>query len=238
MDKPNEQSVASFKTQYLSHDPEYRRRREMGRCGWDEAVSLQQTLSCIDEFLQDAGLPVQARILEMGCGAGNIMLHWAAQGHQVSGVDISPYAIEWAQEQAKKAQVQADFYIADVTKEMELPLTPVDLVIDGHCLHCIIGSDRQIFFRNARKFLKPGGLLHINTMCNNPHHVPSLPHFDPVHRCIVINGIATRYFGLSGDILREVVTAGFQIEKFRVITAQDENDEDCLLVNARVNSLS
>lgn len=225
--------AVSFRTHYLGHDAEYRRRREHGRCGWDSAEGLHQTLTCMEEFLADSGLPPRATILELGCGAGNIALHWAAKGYQVSGVDVSPCAIEWARDQAGKLQLHGDFFVGDVTGEMDLPLSPVDLVLDGHCLHCIIGKDRPAFFRNARRYLKPDGLLHVNTMCGDPRHVPSRSSFLPEHRCVVVNGLATRYFGRSQDIPGEIAAAGFQVEKSRVVSAQCEGDEDCLLVNAR-----
>jgi len=234
-DKADELGGAAFRTFYLGHDAEYRRRREQGRSGWDEEKSLRQTLAGMEEFLGDARLGPRARILELGCGAGNLMLHWAALGHEVAGVDISRYAVEWGREQAAARGLQAAFFVADVTQELEVPVEPADLVLDGHCLHCIIGKDRRMFFDNARKYLKPGGLLHINTMCGDPHHVFAEPaHFDAVHRCVVCNGIATRYFGKSAELLREVAEGGFEIMKWRVNPAEYEGDEDCLLVNARV----
>lgn len=31
-----------------------------------------------------------------------------------------------------------------------------DFILDGFCLHCIIGEDRPVFLANAFRLLKPG----------------------------------------------------------------------------------
>ncbi len=223
-----------FRTDYIGHDVAYRRRREKGMAGWDDGTSLRQTLEVIENFLRDAGLPTEGSMLELGCGAGDLMLPWAMRGYKVYGVDVSPYAIEWARQKFSQAGLDGQFFVGDVTQELELGISPVDLVLDGHCLHCIIGKDhRQAFLANSRKYLKRGGILHINTMCGDPHHAPSLKHFDAVHRVIAIDGVAMRYFGKPEDILREMAEADFEVVKSQIIPAQYDGDEDCLLINAR-----
>lgn len=232
MSEPSPSGSKPLRTNYIGHDAVYVRLRSQGRSGWDTPQSLQQTLHRMDEFLRDLPAPAGASLLELGCGAGDLMLHWAAKGWRVCGVDIAPFAIAWAQEKSARLGVQAELFVGDVTTDLHLPVPPVDLVLDGHCLHCIIGPDRPAFYANAYKFLKPGGILHLNTMCGEPH-----PHnrkgYDPHTRCILFaDGRAVRYFGLPQAILAEVTQAGFRIVKSAVLPAEDEDDEDCLLVNA------
>ncbi len=218
---------------YFSHDAEYRRRKAAGRSGWDTGESLQLTFNRLDNFIADLPATSEPALLELGCGAGDLGLRFADQGWRVFGVDISPTAIAWAEEKAAAARLAAQFFIRDVTREMNLSIPPVDLVLDGHCLHCIIGADRQMFFRNARMALKAEGILHINTMCGDPHHPEGRRQFDPFSRCIIgQNGIAQRYFGRPEIICEEVVTAGFKIVKKQIYMAHDETDEDCLLISA------
>jgi SAM-dependent methyltransferase len=217
---------------YLGHDGEYRRRRAQGRTGWDEGEIVRQTLACLDLFLADVPRPSAPTFIELGCGAGDLSLHFAARGFQVTGYDIAPYAIEWAREKAAQQRVNASFITADLTRDLEPLPPPADIVLDGHCLHCIIGPDRLGFLRNARRCLKPTGVFHVNTMCGNPHP-PNEDGFDRVSRCIVLRGVATRYFGTAESIVQELIQAGFRIDRQRVIPAQYPGDEDCLLVNAR-----
>ena len=42
------------------------------------------------------------KTIDLGCGAGNYAIYLAQQGFEVTGIDISPTAIEIAREQAKK----------------------------------------------------------------------------------------------------------------------------------------
>lgn len=219
-------------TNYLGHDAEFARRRAMGRKGWDDEASYQQTINCLESFLSGVTFPGDPTLIELGCGAGDLSLWFATRGFRVIGVDISPLAIQWAQEKASKLPVNASFRVGDLTRDVDPLPPPADLVLDGHCLHCIIGPDRQIFLQNARRCLKPEGVLHINTMCGDPHP-PNDRGYDPVSRCIVIGGVAMRYFGTAQSIQQELIQAGFEIIEDRVVPAQYPGDEDCLLLNAR-----
>ena len=69
-------------------------------------------------------------------------------------MDIAPFAIEWAREKALARGVAATFVVADLARELERVPAEADVVLDGHCLHCIIGEDRRVFLRNARRCLR------------------------------------------------------------------------------------
>jgi SAM-dependent methyltransferase len=187
----------------------------------------------MDSFLTGLTLPTAPTMIELGCGAGNVALHFAARGFQVIGIDIAPYAIEWARQKAAEQRANASFLIADLTRDLDPLPPPADIVLDGHCLHCIIGLDRPAFLRNARHCLKPAGVFHVNTMCGTPHP-PHDTHFDPASRCVVSHGIALRYFAPAESILQELIQAGFRVERQLLIPAQYAGDEDSLLVNARL----
>jgi hypothetical protein len=56
--------------------------------------------------------------------------------------------------------------------------------------------------------------------------------YDPVSRCTISKGIATRYIGLVDDIINEVKTQGFKILDWWVKPHSDEGDIDNLVVLA------
>ncbi|MCL2648462.1 MAG: class I SAM-dependent methyltransferase [Phycisphaerales bacterium] len=224
-----------MRTDYFAHDGEYRRRRAAGGAGWDTAEQAAETIAVFEDALAFEGLGVAGqgrRLVEFGCGAGNLMLHFAEKGWQVAGVDISPFAVDWAKERLAAAGVSADLVVADVTREITWSSPAADVVIDGHCLHCLIGADRAVFFSNARKVLKPGGTLIIHTMCGDPVTQFGTLMWDPATRCHMYKDIAIRYFGTPESLTAEVVAAGFHVSFSKLTPARDSNDQDCMTIIA------
>ena len=220
---------------YLGHDTEYRRRRAQGQSGWSDDISLRQTIASINLFLAELSLPAAPTLIEFGCGAGDLSLHFAARGFHVTGFDIAPFAVEWAREKASQQSIIVSFIAADLTRDLDPLPPPADVVLDGLCLHYIIGPDRETFFRNVWRCLKPNGVFVVNTMCGNPHP-PNDRDFDPISRCIVTRGIARRYFGTAESIVQEVIQSGFRVDRHQVIHAQYPGDEDALLIKARLHA--
>tara|TARA_A100001011_G_scaffold171766_1_gene180642 strand:+ start:123 stop:866 length:744 start_codon:yes stop_codon:yes gene_type:complete len=53
-------------------------------------------------------------ILDVACGKGRHALYLAWQGFQVTGIDLSPNSISFAQEEAKSKALDAKFYVHDM----------------------------------------------------------------------------------------------------------------------------
>jgi len=200
------------KTDYAGHDAVYQRHRAEGATGWDEnAVVYQEQELLLARILAAGRAPPSGRLLELGCGAGNISVWLARRGYEVCGVDIAPTAIEWAREKARAANVTAQFLVGDVCNLARFDEAPFDAVLDGHCLHCIIGADRPRFLATAARMLKPGGYLLVDTMCGPVIDPAGFAGYDPASRCTLRGDVATRYFGLPEEIRSEVQAAGFEL---------------------------
>ena len=223
-----------MKTDYVAHDRQYQKRRAAGKLGWADAEVLAANNVKLGATLAADYYPKSGRVLELGCGAGDLSLELAARGYTVSGVDIAPAAIEWAQDKARERGLTADFQVGSVLDLANYADNTFDLVLDGYCLHCIIGEDRLKFYAAAKRVLKPGGLLHINTMwadalLDNGH----LNGYDPATRCQIWDGIALRYFVLPEELRAEIVAAGFEIVHSEVRPRPHENHSAMMLVDAR-----
>lgn len=226
--------TANLPPDYALHDKTYRRLRSSGALGWDaEANVYTEMLSRVVP-----GLPVLAegappQILELGCGAGNFSVLMAQRGYSVSGVDIAPTAIDWATERAITHGVKALFRVDNVLELATCADACMDAVVDGHCLHCIIGGDRDRCLTSVLRVLKPGGVFVVLTMCGDVTNSDTLKTFDAATRTTVQAGRPTRYIGDADSIVAEVAAAGFEIRKAQVFGRKDGNDQDDLVVYAQ-----
>ncbi|BCY10382.1 bifunctional 2-polyprenyl-6-hydroxyphenol methylase/3-demethylubiquinol 3-O-methyltransferase UbiG [Actinoplanes sp. L3-i22] len=72
------------------------------------------------------------KVLDLGCGTGDLACTLARRGYHVTGIDISPTAIDLARKKA--AGLTARFDVQDATK-LNLPNAPFDTIFDSGLLH-------------------------------------------------------------------------------------------------------
>jgi ubiquinone/menaquinone biosynthesis C-methylase UbiE len=113
----------------------------------------------IEEAITEHHIQPPAKFLELGCGAGNIALWMASRGYSAYGVDIVPEAIRWAKEKATQSGLPAKFFIANLCDMRVFSDQRFDIVFDGDCFHMIIGTERDAYFREVFRVLRPGGLF-------------------------------------------------------------------------------
>ncbi len=219
-------------TNYPGHEDLYVRRRERGASGWDTDAVTHENIEAIKHLLSKCDPQPAGAMLELGCGAGNLTSYFAQTGWKAHGLDISGTAITWARERAAALGLAMDFRIGNVLNLDIWPEDTFDLVLDGHCLHCIIGQDRVRFFQEARRVLRPAGKMLILTMAGDASRVPMGGCYDPETRCQLVDGISTRYFGEAGAISHEVENAGFVVDYQELVARRHETETDHLLIVA------
>ena len=130
-----------MKTDYAAHERLYRRHRDKGFAGWSEADSnyAQWQADC-EAILSRGNAPSTGRLLDLGCGAGNMTVWFARRGYEAYGIDIAPTAIDWARERSEAQGIPARFDVGDAVRLGGYEDAFFDFVFDGHCLHCIIGD--------------------------------------------------------------------------------------------------
>jgi ubiquinone/menaquinone biosynthesis C-methylase UbiE len=220
-----------WKTNYLSHDEEYLRRRAAGSRGWYSDEVLSQYLDLLSRVFCAPHFPCKGKLLEVGCGAGDWSL-WAAQrGYEAHGMDISPNAIAWAMEKSRERGLEAKFQVGNALELSGYDPEAFDIVLDGHCFHCIAGGDRKRFLRAVFRVLKPHGIFHVNTMCGTPSCDEFLQHYDSASRCLIREGIAIRYLGLPESVEQEVAEAGFLVVSRKILPRRNDRELDLLLLD-------
>jgi len=97
-------------------------------------------------------------VLDVGCGLGDNAIYLAGQGHQVTGIDSAPAAIEQAQQRAAKHGVDVAFAVADATS-LEGFDGQFDSVLDGACYHCLDEDARDAYAAALHRATRPDALL-------------------------------------------------------------------------------
>ena len=102
------------------------------------------------------------RVLEIGCGTGNlaILIKRLHPGTQVVGLDPDPKALARARRKAEREalSVQLDLGFAE---ELPYPDGSFDRVFSAFMFHHLEADGKVKTLREVRRVLKPGGSLHL-----------------------------------------------------------------------------
>ncbi len=124
--------------------------------------------------LVEKGLIKKGKALDICCGAGTNALYLAKRGFQVTGIDISSKAIEYAKEKAKKANAKARFQVQNF---LNLPFEDkeFDFIFDMGCFHHVKVNDRSTFIRGVHRVLNKDGFYLM--VCFSYRNGPAWNHF-------------------------------------------------------------
>lgn len=115
----------------------------------------------IDALLQHLHPKPNARLLDLACGKGRHAVYLSQQGYDVTGVDLSPESIAYAQQRAHKS---LHFHVHDMREP--LPYGPFDFIFN---LFTSFGyfaqpAENVVALRWAAAALRPGGKMVIDFM--------------------------------------------------------------------------
>ena len=202
------------------YDAEYRRLRVAGLQGWagsQRERNVARMAETFDRLEREAFPRPPARVLELGCGNGmSSSLLMAQKGYEVHGVDISETAIAWAEQQFAASALSGSFRQGSVCEMLFFPERSFDVVIDGSCLHCLIGNDRARCLAEVRRILRFEGVFVVSSMCGLPKSEEAKARFDPAAGHLLENGRAYRTLKSEAELARELVEAGFEVQDSRL----------------------
>ncbi|MFQ7789249.1 MAG: class I SAM-dependent methyltransferase [Blautia massiliensis (ex Durand et al. 2017)] len=119
---------------------------------------VEDTNRQVDFLIKQLHLKGTEKILDLACGFGRHSLEFARRGYDVTGIDITPAYIDYANEQAKKENLNAKFICQDIRtitfdKEFDVVLN----MADGAIGYLEDDGENHKIFSVIAKALKNGG---------------------------------------------------------------------------------
>ena len=129
------------------------------RSAWmagDFGVVAKAISAGAEEFVSRLNLPAGAKVLDVGCGTGNLAIPLARQGCVVTGVDIAPNLLVQARDRAAEEGLTATFDEGDAEA---LPYADAGFDTVVTMFGAMFAPRPEIVASELARVLKPGGLL-------------------------------------------------------------------------------
>lgn len=113
----------------------------------------------------DADYPLTAQLarecggplLDLACGTGTMAIRLAAEGYQVTGVDIIPEMIEWASRKAAKQDISIEWIVADARMFDLHQQFPFIYMLGNAFQHFLTRAAQEALLARVREHLHPHG---------------------------------------------------------------------------------
>ena len=147
------------------------------------------------------------RLLDLGCGQGSLALEFARQGAVVTGLDVSPAAVQVATRIAQERGTPATFVVADLAEPLPFKDASFEVVSAVLSLHYFCREVTARVVREIARVSTPGGLLclYVNTLHEGKGRAERGQVSATIEPGVVTEqgGVTRRYFG--EDDLRELL---------------------------------
>jgi SAM-dependent methyltransferase len=117
----------------------------------------------IEAVLAEVGAADHPRVVDLGCGNGQLSLPLARRGAHVLAVDISTRMIESVKRRAAAEGLEIQ---TQAVPAQELTIAPgsVDVVVSNYAMHHLYDDEKRAVLAAALTWLRPGGRVVIGDM--------------------------------------------------------------------------
>lgn len=120
-------------------------------------------------LLKKINVNKKMRVLDIGCGRGDITMFLAKNAKECIGIDYSKDAIEIANSTKKiypkNIQEKSKFYVMDA-KKMNFPDSYFDVVVSIDVLEHLYKEEAEISMKEISRVLRKNGVLFLRTVTN------------------------------------------------------------------------
>ena len=120
---------------------------------YDTLLVFRPYQGMLKEAADSVGLPAGSRVLDAGCGTGNLTLPLGERGYDVLALDSSPHMLR----RARQKHPHLRFQSGDLGGELPFESASFDAITCSNVLYTL--PDPAGALREFRRVLKPGGRL-------------------------------------------------------------------------------
>lgn len=114
-----------------------------------------------DYFSSRAGELAGKTVLDVGCGGGLLAEEFAKAGAHVTGIDLSPVAVEAAKRHANESNLSIDYKVGS-PQALSKEQNAFDIIVCAEVLEHV--DDLNAFLKDTLSMLRPGGLFFFGTI--------------------------------------------------------------------------
>lgn len=118
-------------------------------------------------------------LLDLACGTGTMALRFAAQGYQVTGVDIIPEMIAWAAQKAAAQGAAVEWVVADARTFQLQKQFPFIYMLGNAFQHFLTRADQEALLARVREHLRPEGCFLFCTRNPSPRNLFEVRYPEP-----------------------------------------------------------
>lgn len=158
------------------------------------------------------------RVLELGCGLGNLSIEAARAGHEVTAIDACPNAVKDLGRRAQAQGLPIRVLEADLTEwratETYDTVAAIGLLMFFAC------EDSRNVLQEIKRAVAPGGIAAVNVLIEGTTYMDM---FDPEGHCLFPPGELETTFGDWKTLFASVddfPARGEKIKRFATVIAQ------------------
>lgn len=140
-----------------------------------ETEAFDEDRSLIETWARSLGGP----LLDLACGTGRMALRMAAQGYEVTGVDIMPEMIEQARKKAADRTLSVEWVVSDGRAFHLQKQFPFIFMLCHAWQFFLTREDQEALLARVREHLQPGGCFLFETRNPNSHNLLPVHHPGP-----------------------------------------------------------